>query len=134
EMRRRQEMQALKDKLAALTATQDTRKPTEQATVGMPDGKGNQAGVSYDAWLKTYLTAAWRLSKYQLGRTDLEATVRLVFDARGRLIDYKFVQESGELRFDDSVKRALLQLQELPEPPGSRIEKEVVFNLKDLLQ
>ncbi len=58
----------------------------------------------------------------------------LVFDRNGRLIDYRFLEESGEKRFDDSVKKAVLQLKELPNPPGSRLEKEVVFNLKELLK
>lgn len=132
-LKNQQKMEALRNKLAAM-ASQDTRKVDTTVPVGMPDAKGTQAGVSFDAWLKTYLTAAWRLSKYQVGRTDLEATVRLTFNAQGRLVDYKFIEESGDSRFDDSVKRAILQLEELPEPIGSRMEKEVAFNLKDLLQ
>jgi len=132
EMQRKHQMQALKDKLASL-ASKDTRN-SGNAPVGMPEGKGTQAGVSYDAWLQNYLKEAWRLSKYQLDRRDLEATVLLTFNAAGKLIDYKFIEDSGDSRFDDSVKRAILQLQELPEPTGSRMEKEVVFNLKDLLK
>jgi outer membrane biosynthesis protein TonB len=133
DLRRKQEMQALKEKLAAMTS-KDTRNVDSNVPVGMPDGKGTQAGVSYDVWLHEFLKQAWSLSKYQVARTDLSATVRLSFDAQGRLIDYRFIDESGDPRFDDSVKRAILQLKELPEPTGSRMDKEVVFNLKDLLQ
>ena len=65
-----------------------------------------------------------------MSRRDLQATVRLLFDAQGNLKDYTFVEKSGEERFDDSVRKAILQLKKLPNPPGSRMEREVVFNLK----
>lgn len=135
DMRRRQEIEALKQQLAQLGA-KDTRQAAAVpgAPVGMMDGKGTEAGISYDAWLHEYLKQAWTLSRYQVSRRDLQATVRLVFDAQGNLLDYTFVKKSGEERFDDSVRKAILQLKKLPNPPGSRMEKEVVFNLKDLLE
>jgi len=134
EMRRRQEMEELKQKLARLSQS-DTRSPaTSQAPVGMPTGKGTEAGVSYDAWIHDYLKAAWSLSKYQVGRLDLEARVRLQFDARGNLRNYEFTKESGDSRFDDSVRRAILQLKELPNEPGRPLDLNVTFNLKDLLE
>ncbi len=134
DLRRRQEIEDLKRQLAQLGA-KDTRKPADSnAPVGMPEGKGSEAGTSYDAWLHEYLKQAWTLSKYQVARRDLEATVRLMFDAQGNLKDYTFVEKSGEERFDDSIRKAILQLKKLPNPPGSRMEKEVVFNLKDLLE
>ncbi len=132
QMQQRRKMEELKAKLAAL-AGNDTRQAPTNAPVGMIDGKGSEAGISYDAWLHQFLKQAWSLSKYQVSRRDLETTVSLLFDARGRLIDYRFIKPSGESRFDDSVKRAILELKELPNPPGSRMEKEVVFNLKELL-
>jgi TonB family protein len=100
----------------------------------MMDGKGTEAGTAYDVWLHEYLKKAWTLSKYQVSRRDLKATVKLAFDAQGNLLDYNFIKKSGEERFDDSVRKAILQLKKLPNPPGSRMEKEIVFNLKDLLE
>jgi len=134
DMRRRQEIEALKQKLAQF-GSKDTRPAAvPDAPVGMADGKGSAAGVAYDVWLHEYLKQAWTLSRYQVSRRDLQATVRMVFDGQGNLKDYSFVEKSGEERFDDSVRKAVLQLKKLPNPPGSRMEREVVFNLKELLE
>lgn len=135
QLKRKKEIEDLKEHLAALAASDSRRTPAvPEAPVGMPEGKGSEAGTSYDAWLHTFLKQAWTLSKYQVSRQNLEATVLLVFDARGRMVDYRMLETSGEERFDDSVKKAVLQLKELPSEPGGRLEREVVFNLKDLLE
>lgn len=134
DMRRRQELEDLKQKLDRLSQSDTRRSSTSQAPVGMPTGKGAEAGVSYDAWIHDYLKAAWSLSKYQVGRLDLEAKVRLQFDARGHLRNYDFTKESGDSRFDDSVRRAILQLKELPNAPERPLDLNVTFNLKDLLE
>jgi outer membrane biosynthesis protein TonB len=134
-IKRQREMEELKRKLDQL-ASRDTRQVAAipNAPAGMPDGKGTEAGPSYDAWLHEYLKQAWTLSRYQVSRRDLEAVVTLVFDSRGNLIDYRFVEESEEERFNNSVRRAILQLKKLPTEPGERMEKEIVFNLKELLE
>lgn len=135
DLRRRQEIERLKQDLAQLGAAKDTRQATvPHAPVGMQDGKGTEVGIAYDAWLHEFLKQAWTLSRYQVARRDLQATVRLTFDAQGNLLDYTFVKKSAEERFDDSVRKAILQLKKLPTPPGSRMEKDIVFNLKDLLE
>jgi outer membrane biosynthesis protein TonB len=135
DLRRRQEIERLKQDIAQLGAAKDTRQAAvPNAPVGMQDGKGTEVGISYDAWLHEYLKQAWTLSQYQVSRRDLQATVKLFFDAQGNLQNYDFVKKSGEERFDDSVRKAVLQLKKLPNPPGSRMEKEVRFNLKDLLE
>lgn len=134
DLRRRQEIEALKQQLAQFGAKDTRQAAVPGAPVGMQDGKGTEAGIAYDAWLHEFLKQAWTLSRYQVSRRDLQATVRLVFDAQGNLLDYTFVKKSAEERFDDSVRKAILQLKKLPTPPGSRMEKEVVFNLKDLLE
>jgi outer membrane biosynthesis protein TonB len=134
DLRRRQEIEALKQQLAQL-GSKDTRKAAVPgAPAGMVDGKGTEAGSSYDAWLHEYLKQAWTLSRYQVSSRDLRATVKLTFDAQGNLLDYKFIEKSREQRFDESVRKAILQLKKLPNPPGSRMEKDIVFNLKDLLE
>ncbi len=131
----RQEIEELKQRLAAL-ATADTRgeDAVPAAPIGMPDGTGDQVGPSYLAWLQAYLKQQWALSEYQVTRLDLEAEVRIVYDANGRMTDFKFLEKSGDRIFDDSVKSAILKSRELPKPPPvSRWEVDVVFNLKDLL-
>jgi outer membrane biosynthesis protein TonB len=135
QMQARQEIEDTKRRLAEM-ATKDTRQGVgvPSAPAGMMDGKGTEAGTAYDVWLHEYLKKAWTLSKYQVSRRDLKATVKLTFDAQGNLLDYKFIEKSREERFDDSVRKAILQLKKLPNPPGTRMEKEIVFNLKDLLE
>jgi len=133
DMRRRKEIADLKAALATLADDRRDRAP-DGAPVGMPDGRGSESGVSYDAWVQSTYKQAWTLSRYQVGRLDLEAEVRVTFDAEGNLKDYKILSESGDARFDDSVKNAILQIKKLPTAPGERLELEVVFNLKDLLK
>lgn len=132
-LRREQERNELKEKLAAL-GSKDSRGRGTDAPLGMPDGKGKEVGVEQQLWLKEFLKQAWALSKYQVSRRDLEALVVLEFDPNGRLINYRFSKKSGDERFDDSVRKAVLKLNEitLPIPPGKRVEQEAKFNLADL--
>jgi len=90
-MKRKQEIQDLQNKLAAMAA-KDTRTAGPDIPLGMPEGTGTEEGVSTDAWLHEFLKQAWRLSKYQLGRTDLAAEVQLTFDGKGRLLTTNFLQ------------------------------------------
>jgi len=132
DMRRKKEIADLKATLAALGADDRRDRAPVGAPVGMQDGRGSESGVSYDAWVQTAYKQVWTLSRYQVTRLDLEAEVRVTFDAEGNLKDYKFLSESGDARFDDSVRNAILQIKKLPTAPGERLELPVVFNLKDL--
>lgn len=132
DLRRQQEMNELKERLASL-GSKDSRGRGTDAPVGVADGKGSEAGTSFDVWIHDYLKKAWALSKYQVTRRDLEAAVVIVFDPQGRLVDYRFTRKSGDERFDDSVRKAILQLKQLPTPPDKRMELDVIFNLKELL-
>ena len=135
EQERQRKIEELKRQLAQLGKDEARPAPVANAPVGMPAGQGDQEGVSYDAWIHAYLKKAWALSKYQVSSLDLSARVELEFDARGHLFDYRFVKRSGDKRFDDSVKAAILQLTSiaLPNPPGKPLTLEVDFNLKDLM-
>jgi len=132
---RQQELDALKQKLARLAAS-DTRPGSTppEAPVGMPEGKGDQAGPDQRAWLQAFFKANWRLSKYQVSTRNLEARVTVRYDAKGNLLDYQMRKTSGDQAFDDSVKRAVLLDKQLPFAPGHPIDEEIVFNLKDLLE
>jgi outer membrane biosynthesis protein TonB len=134
-LRRKKEIEELKNRLAALSAS-DTRQSSvaANAPLGMPEGKGTEAGNSKDVGIQAQLKKNWSLSKYQVVRQDLEANVLLTYDAQGNLIDYKFREKSGDLTFDESVKKAILKTKELPFVLGSRYMINVVFNLKDLLE
>lgn len=130
-LQKKQEEAGLQDAFKAMAA-KTAKASAGDVPVGMPDGKGTEEGVSSDAWLQEYLKQAWRLSKYQVGRSDLEAKMQLTFDAQGKLANYKFTDKSADARFDDSVVRAVLQLKDYPVPALAGTRKDVVFNLKEL--
>ena len=136
-IRRKQEMAALKDKLATL-ASSDSRASTaagggSSAPLGMPDGSGDQAGVSQELWLQERLTKNWSLSKYQVVRRDLECRVRITYNSVGVLTGKEFLKPSGDSTFDDSVTRAILKSRQLEFKPGRQLRVIVIFNLKDLM-
>ncbi len=130
------ENKAVADKIAALktTDTRQTAAPLVEAPVGLPTGKGKEAGPDEQLWIQKYLKECWNLSKYQVASHDLKAKARLVFDSGGRLVNYEIVSSSGNTTFDDSVRRAILKAKQLPFRPERRLElTEVEFNIKDLL-
>ncbi|MCD4689656.1 MAG: TonB C-terminal domain-containing protein [Desulfuromonadaceae bacterium] len=136
-MRRNQKRAALKEKLAAL-ASSDSRTGTvagggSNAPLGMPDGTGDQAGVSQERWLQARLTKNWSLSKYQVVRRDLECRVRITYNSAGVLTGKEFIKTSGDSTFDDSVTRAILKSRQLEFNPGRQLQVTVTFNLKDLM-
>lgn len=102
------------------------------APLGMPDGQGNEAGVSAVLWLQTYFRANWSLSKYQVSRPDLEAVIRVSYDPDGNLMEEKIVKSSGDKIFDQSVEDAVLKSRKLPQPLPEPFEGDVIFNLRDL--
>ncbi len=134
-MQAKKEIEDLKAKLAALAAS-DTRQdsPIVDAPVGMPEGRGTEAGPSQAAWIQTFLKNNWSLSKYQVLRPSLEAEVHLIYDAQGNLLDFRFLSESGDATFDESVKKAIVKSKTLPFQPDHRLEIDAVFNLKDLME
>ena len=135
QMRRRQELEAARQRIAEL-AKQDTRQavPPVEAPLGIPEGKGKEAGVDEMTWIGDFIKANWALSEYQVGgRLDLLAKVHLQYGATGALVNYRFLKPSGDLNFDESVKRAILKEKQLPFDPQRPLEIEVEFNLKDLM-
>jgi colicin import membrane protein len=100
----------------------------------MEDGTGTEAGISQQLRLQLWLKENWSFSRYQASRSDLEASVRITYDAEGKLIDYQFSKESGDGNFDDSVTKAILKGRQLPFKPGRRLDVPVIFNLKDLME
>lgn len=133
---KRKEIDDLKAKLAALAAG-DSRAEDElgpEAPLGMPEGQGDEAGISQLLWLETYIKQNWSLSQYQVRRTDLEATAWVIYNKAGRLVDFSLQNNSGERLFDDSIKNAILKSQQLDFEPGFANQKvTITFNLKDLL-
>jgi colicin import membrane protein len=130
-----QELAALKNKIAALSgdAGHTGTNSGSGAPLGMPDGTGNEVGVGQETWLRAFYKENWSLSKYQVTRLDLEATVSITYNSEGHLVNYRFVKSSGNTTFDDSLKKAILKDRILPFKPGRTLQLNVVFNLKDLM-
>lgn len=134
-LRSAQEREALKAKLAALAA--DDRRGEDsgvEAPLGMPDARGSEAGVSQLAWLQDYLTEMWRLSPYQVNRSDVKMKVALVYRGK-KLTDYKILESSEDKIFEESVRKAILKASTLEfDPAENPWRVEVEFNLKELMQ
>ena len=133
---KRQEIEDLKQQLAnlAIADSRDEDTLVSEAPLGMPEGQGDEVGVSQLLWLEEFIKANWSLSQYQVSRTDLEATVWVVYNKEGTLIDFSPPGGSGEQRFDDSIRDAILKSRQLDFEPGFANQKvTITFNLKDLL-
>jgi colicin import membrane protein len=132
EMRRQQEIERLKQDLASLAAKDSRAAPTE-APLGMPTGRGTEAGVDQQTWIETFLKKNWSLSRHQVPHLNFSLEVLIIYSENGELQSYRFQKPSGNQVFDDSVTRAILKERQLPFQPGRRLEIGVTFNLKDLM-
>jgi outer membrane biosynthesis protein TonB len=128
--------QSLQQRLAALRQAQAV--PAD-IPVGLPDAKGSEAGVSTLVYVQATIQQNWALSPYLLADAGkmarIEAWVRLSYSRSGRLERFSFEKESGDAQFDESIKRALVKSQQLPNALPERLEDvRVVFNLKALAE
>jgi len=128
--------QALQQRLAAMRQSQAV--PAD-IPVGLPDAKGNEAGVTSLVYVQAFIQEQWALSPYLLKdaakMAQLDVWVVLTYDKGGRLVSYRIEKESGDRQFDESVKRALIKAQQLPVTLPARLEDvRVIFNLKALAE
>jgi outer membrane biosynthesis protein TonB len=128
--------QALQQKFAALRQSQAVPMDTP---VGLPDAKGNEAGVTSLVYVQATIQQNWALSPYLLAdpvkMARIEAWVRITYGKGGRLESFRFEKGSGDPQFDESIKRALVKSQQLPNALPVRLEDvRVVFNLKALAE
>jgi TolA protein len=72
--------------------------------------------ASYFDRVRSRLQANWALPVW-LARRGLSAKAQIRLDRRGRLLALAFTQVSGDPRFDEAVKNAILQSQPFPFPP-----------------
>jgi outer membrane biosynthesis protein TonB len=140
EIRQRQareaEREALKDKIARLreSAGAAATVPAD-VPVGMPDGTGDEVGVSALAFVQAFIQQNWALSPYLLDQSriaNIEAKARLVYAADGRLKSFRIESPSGNQQFDDSLKKAIIKSQQLPQPLPKDLDLVVIFNLKEM--
>ena len=140
EIRQRQarqaERDALKDKLAKLSQPVGAAATVAaDVPVGMPDGQGDEVGISTLAFVQAFIQHNWALSPYLLDQSrlaNIEAKATLGYSASGKLVRYRIDTPSGNKQFDDSLKRAIVKSQQLPQPLPKALELVVIFNLKDM--
>lgn len=126
--------QSLQQRLAALRQNQAVPIDTP---AGLPDAQGTQAGVSSLVYVQATIQENWALSPYLLADAGkmarIEAWVRLTYSKSGHLERFSFERESADPQFNESIKRALVKSQQLPNSLPVRLEDvRVVFNLKAL--
>ncbi len=140
EIRQRQEREAerdaLKDKLAQLRESAGAAATVSaDVPVGMPDGTGDEVGVSALAFVQAFIQQNWALSPYLLDQSrlaNIEARAKLLYAADGRLKSFRIETPSGNPQFDDSLKKAIIKSQQLPQPLPKDLELVVIFNLKEM--
>jgi hypothetical protein len=139
EIRQRQareaERDALKDKLAKLRESAAAATVSSDVPVGMPDGTGDEVGVSALAFVQAFIQQNWALSPYLLDQSriaNIEAKTQLVYAADGRLKSFRIESPSGNQQFDDSLKKAIIKSQQLPQPLPKDLDLTVIFNLKEM--
>ena len=132
-LKQKQRIAQLKQELNDLATRPTPATTTVTAPVGVVGGRGDEAGVDFESWIKEYLSAAWALPSHYLQR-GLVAKMNLQFSADGRLTHYEMVSPSGDSFFDATVKRAVRQLSQLPNKPGRPLELIVTFDPKEMLQ
>ncbi len=128
------ERQKRLDALRAAVAQESNKleSPVLDAPVGMPTGKGDEAGVDATLFVQEFIQQQWSLSKYQV-IGDPEAEALLLYSADGQLQHYRFIKKSGNAIFDDSLIKAISKSKQLPQNLPEEMEFHIVFNLKDML-
>jgi outer membrane biosynthesis protein TonB len=133
---REAEREELKNKLAKLrdSAGAAATVPAD-VPIGMPDGQGNEVGVSVLEFVQAFIQQNWMLSPYLLDQSrlaNIEAKATLTYTASGKLIRFRINTPSGNQQFDDSLKRAITKSDQLPQPLPQDLELVVTFNLKEI--
>ncbi|WP_303722663.1 TonB C-terminal domain-containing protein [Malonomonas rubra] len=137
-LKKQKEEQDRKDRIAQLKAAAEKEatqvaSPIADAPVGMPEGKGDEAGVSAIAFIRELIQANWKYSPYLSAVSNPEAKVRMFYSTDGELQHYEFIEKSGVQAFDDSLTRAILQSKSLGQPLPDNEPIIVIFNLKEML-
>ncbi|PLY03525.1 MAG: hypothetical protein C0622_04285 [Desulfuromonas sp.] len=135
EAARLEQLRKLRAAVAAATAAAQApvESPVKDAPVGMVDGTGDEVGVAVIAYVQEFIRSQWAFSQYQAAGQP-EAEVLLSYSKTGALTNYKFVRKSGNDVFDDSLRRAIIKSQQLPQDLPESMTFNVIFNLKDMLK
>lgn len=132
---RQTERDVLKDKIAQLRQSVAAATVADDVPVGMPEGSGDEVGISALAFVQAFIQENWTLSPYLLDQAqiaDLEAKASMTYSAEGRLIRFRLEAPSGNTQFDESLKKAIVKSQQLPQPLPRDLDLMVTFNLKEM--
>jgi colicin import membrane protein len=97
--------------------------------VGMPGGKGTQAGSDYSSYIQSRLKDAFREVMVAQTRTP-QVMVRITIGPDGRITNYRVEKNSGDPLFDDAVSRAVTLAGRSFKPPPGGVPFERVFRFK----
>ena len=132
---RQTEIDALKERLARLKDNQAAATVPAEVPVGMPDGSGEEVGVSTLAYIQEVIKQNWALSPYLLDQSrlaNIEARVSLLYGTDGILKSFRVIDGSGDSQFDESIKKAIIKSKDLQQTLPRSEELIVVFNLKEM--
>jgi colicin import membrane protein len=88
---------------------------------GMPNGKGQEAGSDYVAYIQSRLKDAFRSTISYSSRSP-EVVVRISIDSSGRLSRKKIEHSSGDHTFELAVLRAIdMASEKFTSPPDNRM-------------
>lgn len=130
---REKKNQSALDRIKALNKIAESEEPTAVVVKGNQVSKGTSlsgnaresAQASYFDLLRDRLQDNWSLPVW-LARQNLSATVQISIDGRGRLRSFKFLKVSGNLQFDEAVKRSVNESQPFPIPPREILENLMI--------
>lgn len=105
-------------KAAALDALRKKASGSNKGPVGMPGGKGTEAGSSYASYIQSRLIDAFKSTiAYQSKNPSVQ--IRLTIDRAGRITGYRIERSSGDKLFEDAVSLAVNKAgKNFPPPPG----------------
>jgi hypothetical protein len=132
---RQEERDVLKDKIAQLRQSVAATSVAGDVPVGMPDGSGDEVGISALAFVQAFIQENWTLSPYLLDQAqiaDLEAKASMTYSTDGTLVRFRLEVPSGNSQFDESLKKAIVKSKQLPQPLPSNLDLVVTFNLKEM--
>ena len=104
------------------------RKGTKKI-VGMPGGKGAQAGSDYASYIQSRLKDAFREMIASQTRAP-QVLVRISIATNGRIASFRLEKTSGDTVFDQAVARAVTYAGRSFKPPPGGVPFERVFRFK----
>ncbi|HTP67246.1 MAG TPA: TonB family protein [Geobacteraceae bacterium] len=99
-----------------------------EAQLGVPGGKGTEAGSDYAGYIRSRLTDAFRTT-IAFQTKSPEVMVRLTIDRSGKVAGIRLERSTGDRIFEDAVLNAIAKAEQtfVPPPGGKRFEYSYRF-------